>query len=161
LTWFDVSQNYLMGTIPSTFAATRNLADFRVAGNMIYGDIPTGLCRNTNLNSGATKQHGCAGLLCPPGTYSESGYSKEDKVCQPCPGDQTSLYLGSLNCIELTETDILTMLFEVMDGPEWPIARREFWGDASYSVCDWSGIECDANGQTTSISFPRMASIDA
>jgi hypothetical protein len=83
LTWFDVSQNYLLGTIPGTFVTSPNLVDFRVAGNMIYGEVPPGLCQNTILNSGATRQHGCSGILCPHGSYSESGYGKDDKACLP------------------------------------------------------------------------------
>jgi hypothetical protein len=161
LSWFDVSQNYILGTIPESFASAPSLADFRVAGNMLYGEIPHGLCSNTVLNSGATLQHGCSGLLCPAGTFSEFGYGKDDVMCLPCPDDQTNLYLGSLECITLTEADILSMLYEVMDGPEWPPSERENWVDYSLSVCDWQGIECDRNGKTTSISYPRIATIDS
>lgn len=160
LTWFDVSQNYLSGTIPNTFVTSPNLVDFRVAGNMIYGEVPTGLCRNTILNSGSTRQHGCSGILCPHGSYSESGYAKDDKTCLPCPDGQTSMYLGSFSCLELSEADLLTMLYEVMDGALWTIDQGDNWGDTSVSVCDWSGIECDKNGRTTSIGFPNMASVD-
>lgn len=140
--------------------AAPSLVDFRVAGNMIYGDVPPGLCRNTVLNSGATLLHGCSGILCPRGSYSESGYGKDDKACRPCPEGRTSLYLGSLNCVELSEEDFLTMLYEVMEGSEWIIERKTNWGDYEVPVCDWTGIECDENGQTTSISFPNMMSID-
>jgi hypothetical protein len=161
LSWFDVSQNHLLGTIPTTFAATPNLVDFRVAGNMLYGDIPMGLCTHPTLNSGTTKLYGCSGLLCPPGTYSELGYEKDGIPCLPCPDDTTSLYLGSISCIHLDEKDILSILYEAMDGPLWPDNASMNWGDETISVCDWAGIECDRNtGEVTSISFPMMAAID-
>lgn len=160
LSWFDVSQNHLLGTIPESFVHARNLVDFRVAGNMLYGTIPIGLCNNPTLNSGATKQYGCSGLLCPPETYSELGYEKDDIRCQPCPQDQTSFYLGSLSCIHLDEKDILSILYAVLDGPEWPDDISENWNDYSMSVCDWGGIECDSDGQTTGISLPLMPSTD-
>jgi Leucine rich repeat len=160
LSWFDVSQNHLLGTIPGAFVQSRSLVDFRVAGNMLYGDIPIGLCSNPTLNSGATKQYGCSGLLCPPETYSELGYEKDDIRCQPCPEGQTSFYLGSLSCIYLDEKDILSMLYEVFDGPSWPDNISQNWNDYSMSVCDWGGIDCDADGQTTGISLPLMSSTD-
>jgi hypothetical protein len=161
LSWFDVSQNHLLGTIPEAFVQARSLVDFRVAGNMLYGTIPVGLCSNPALNSGATKQYGCSGLLCPPETYSELGFEKDDVRCQPCPDDTTSFYLGSLSCFHLDEKDILSLLYEVLDGPSWPDNISQNWNDYSMSVCDWGGIECDENGQTTSISLPMVSSRDS
>ena len=157
LSWLDVSQNHLLGTIPEAFVQARSLVDFRVAGNMLYGDIPIGLCNNPTLNSGATKQYGCAGFLCPPDTYSELGYEKDDVRCQPCPEGQASFYLGSLSCIHLDEKDILSMLYEVLDGASWPDDIGQNWNDYSMSVCDWGGIECDDNEQTTAITLPMMS----
>ena len=160
LSWFDVSQNHLLGTIPEAFVQARSLVDFRVAGNMLYGDIPIGLCHNPLLNSGATKQYGCSGLLCPPETFSELGYEKDNVRCEPCPEDQTSFYLGSLSCIYLDEKDILSMLYELLDGPSWPDNISQNWNDETLSVCDWAGIECDVDGKTTGISLPLMSSTD-
>jgi Leucine rich repeat N-terminal domain len=158
LSWFDVSMNHLHGTIPDAFVQMKGLSDFRVAGNMLYGDIPDALCRNSALNGGITDDYGCAGLLCPPGTYSSLGYRQYDTACEPCPDDRTSFYLGSTSCIHLEEKDILSMLYEVLDGPTWPDDVSRNWNDYSVSVCDWAGIECNDAGQTIGISFPNAGS---
>lgn len=159
LSWFDISQNHLLGTIPSSFAKNPSLEDFRLAGNMLYDDVPHGLCTNPRINGGSTKQHGCSGILCPSGTYSENGYASDDKPCMSCPAGEVSLYLGSLKCLLLSERDYLAILYEVMQGSLWPDEKSANWGDYSYSVCDWAGINCDSNGETASLSFPLIASI--
>lgn len=153
LSWLDVSSNHLLGTIPLSFAKSTTLDDFRLAGNMIYDDVPQELCINTKLNGGSAKQHGCNGVLCPAGTFSENGYANGDEICLPCPDGLTSLYLGSLSCIEVTMTDVLSILYEVMRGP---ILSDDSSLDAT-SICDLQGINCDENGVPTSLEFPSRS----
>jgi hypothetical protein len=161
LSWFDLSQNNLLGTIPSSLANVSTLKDFRLSGNMLYDEVPHGLCVNPNINEGTTKLHGCSGVLCPAGTYSESGYASGDKACIPCPEGWSSLYLGSFSCVLLSEADLLAMLYEVLQGSTWPEDKRVNWGNDNYSVCEWAGIDCDTEGNTSSLSFPLTASVDS
>lgn len=161
LSWLDISENNLLGTIPLSFAESPTLEDFRIAGNMLYGEVPDGLCTNPTLNDGMAKLHGCSGVLCPTDTYAGTGYATESSPCLPCPDGQSSLYLGSLACITLSEPDFLAMLYEVMQGPMWSEKNSVNWLDTTVSVCEWAGIECDSNGVTTSLNIPLMATIDS
>jgi Leucine rich repeat len=160
LLWFDISQNLLLGTIPSSFGKSQSIEDFRLAGNMLYDAVPHGLCINPRINGGATKQHGCDGVLCPAGTYAETGHATDDQPCIKCPDGQSNLYIGSLTCNEISEVDILSILYEVLQGAMWPEDKSVNWSDPSKSVCEWAGIDCDSNGEITSISFPLLAATD-
>ena len=159
LHWFDVSANNLHGTIPATFGSSLSMKQFRLGGNMIYEPIPPSLCANTYINDGMAATFGCDGVLCPLGTYSESGHATNTEECKPCPEGQTTLYLGSSSCRTVTEKDILSMFFYVMDGQHWNSEQQKNWNDYSSSVCDWHGIGCDEEGEISSIQFP-MSVID-
>lgn len=160
LSWFDVSNNMLHGTIPMSFSTTESLEDFRLGGNMLYGDVPHLLCSNAELNGGVSKLYGCDAIICPRGTFSELGYATEEKPCIPCPDGQTTIYLGSQNCLTITEDDLLMMLYEVFRGPMWTPEQSEKWGDSSVSHCEWAGIGCDDLGATTSLKIPIFAAAD-
>lgn len=157
LSWFDISQNQITGTIPDSFASSTGLVDFRLASNMIYGTVPPALCRNKALNGGATVQAGCDGVICPIGTYSESGHAIVDQVCTPCVPPQTTMYLGSTQCETFTDEDILHMIFEVFDGHNWPEGRQSNWKNPESSFCQYAGVECDASGDLKSLSIPLVS----
>lgn len=154
LSWFDISQNQITGTIPMTFTASTALVDFRLASNMIYGTVPLAVCKNKALNGGATVQAGCDGVVCPIGTYSESGHAIVDKGCIPCPPGQTTMYLGSTQCETFSDQDFLHMLFEVFDGNNWPEEQQEHWKDLDSSFCQYAGVECDTHGELKSLNIP-------
>lgn len=124
---------------------------------MIHDPIPRGLCTNPNVNNGATKLYGCDGVLCPLGTYSESGFAVEKQGgCKKCPEGETTLYLGSTKCRKLTEKEILSIFFDVMQGDKWNLDHRQNWQDPDFDVCFWSGVTCDQNGDIVSIGFPLV-----
>jgi Leucine rich repeat len=160
LSWLDLSNNQLVGTIAQSFGTSESIDDFRVAGNMLYDDIPLGLCTNSKINSGAVQQHGCHGVLCPAGTYSENGFASNEETCLPCPEGTTSFYLGSLTCRELSMDDFLAMLYEVMHTSFFPDDRSLDYLDENHSVCDWEGVTCDSNGEATSLMFPLDATVE-
>jgi hypothetical protein len=160
LSWFDISQNHLLGTIPKSFGTSQSIEDFRLAGNMLYDAVPHGLCTNPNVNGGATKQYGCDGVLCPAGTYAETGYATHDRPCANCPDNQSNFYLGSISCSEISEVDILSILYEVMQGSTWPENKSVGWTDTTKPVCEWAGIDCDSNGEIISLSLPLIAAAD-
>ena len=157
LSWVDLSDNkYLVGQIPASLGTSRSLEDLRLGGNMLYDPIPHSLCTHHKLNGGATKAHGCEGVLCPIGTYAEAGHATEQTRCTPCPAGHTTFYLGGKksSCQFLTPETILSMLFEVMNGLAWPTEMQKNWGDTDVPLCDWAGMTCDEDGTLTGISFP-------
>lgn len=56
----------------------------------------------------------------------------------------------------VTEEDMLTMLYGLMDGDNWGERQRMGW-KADYSGCDWMGVYCDLAGNMNGIEFPLMA----
>lgn len=155
LFWIDISENKLHGTIPESFSTSKTIKDARFSGNMIHDPIPRGLCNNPNVANGATATFGCDAILCPMGTYSSTGYaSDKNGGCIPCPEGQSTLYLGSLECRTFTDTDLLAMFFDVMQGESWAELYRRNWQDMDKSMCEWSGIGCSIDGEITSIRFP-------
>lgn len=156
LSWFDVSTNHLHGTISETFGMSSSLKDFRVGGNMIYDPVPKALCKNPHINGGMTKTYGCAGVICPLGTYSDPGHATHSDGCKPCPGGETTLYLGSSSCTRMTEKDILTILYSVMGHSSSSVIQISHWldQDDEDDVCSWRGIHCDSSNRTETIWFP-------
>jgi Leucine-rich repeat (LRR) protein len=154
LSWFDVSQNYISGTIPSSFGSCVTLEDFRISDNYIYGTIPDGLCHNSNVNDGTTQVHECHGIACPQGYYASSGHATLNQSCEKCPIGTSNMFLGSTYCEEYTDHDILSILFEVLQGHDWPSESKVNWGNHGISLCEWAGIDCDANGEVISLGFP-------
>ena len=159
LTWLDLSKNRLTGTIPEDFAQSTSIADFRLGGNKLYDNVPRGLCNNPKINGGATKQHGCDGVICRTGTKSEEGHATFDRACAKCPEGMSNLYLGSSGCGFITEERILDMLYEVLEGGSW----REYgwyWNDAKVPMCVWGGNACDLNGELETLAIPLVAASD-
>jgi hypothetical protein len=124
---------------------------------MIYDPVPKSLCQNENVNGGLTKTYGCSGVICPLGTYSDPGHATHSEGCKPCPRGKTTLYLGSSVCIEITEKDILTILYDVMAASNpFPLQRGHWELNRDGDVCTWNGIECDDDGKVQSIGFPLL-----
>jgi hypothetical protein len=104
----------------------------------------------------------CDHVLCPLGTYSDSGHASESSPCHKCPPGQTTLYLGSprSSCHVVTPERLLSILFEVMRGEAWPLPFQENWGDESVPVCQWAGLTCDENDELTALAYPLRGSDD-
>ena len=82
---------------------------------MFYDPVPPSLCTNANVNGGLATTYGCDGVICPLGTYSESGHATlADGGCKKCPEGETTMYLGSSECRPFSPEDILSILFDAM-----------------------------------------------
>lgn len=127
---------------------------------MIHDPIPQSLFSNTNINGGMTGMYGCDGVICPLGTYSEPGHATHSDGCKPCPDGLTTMYLGSVSCEEITDQDILSIFFDVMGGDKWDASQKENWKRLDVSVCEWSGITCDEEGEIVSIRFLLLGAGD-
>jgi Leucine rich repeat N-terminal domain len=144
-------------SIPDLFGNSQTLKDFRLGGNMIYGPVPQSLCKNENINGGLTKTYGCAGIICPIGTYFDPGHATHADGCKACPKGKTTMYLGSPNCIKFTEEDYITMLYDVMAATlSHPIQQGHWNHNQDKDICSWNGIRCDENRKVTSIGFPLL-----
>jgi len=154
LSWFDASTNKLSGTIPASYGSARVLKDLRLGENRIHEPIPHEVCANDRINGGRTRTHGCDGILCPIGTYSDSGFADQTEGCKMCDERETTMYLGSSSCIRMHAEEILAILFDVMGGQEWDEQSKAGWKDHHTSACEWEGIVCRSDGTIIRISFP-------
>jgi Leucine-rich repeat (LRR) protein len=90
----DLSANKLSGKIPRELSRLSMLS-LQVENNQI-SDIDSELCEADSWNDNDVKEFGCAGILCPSGTWNSLGrQSSEDIPCAPC-GRAT--YLGATHC---------------------------------------------------------------
>lgn len=128
----------------------------------LYGPIPQSLCTHGKVNGGRTAQFGCDAILCPRGTYSEQGMATSSGGCRKCPGacrkcppGQTTIYIGSTECMKLDQKDILLMFFDVLDGDKWPDEYTKSWKDGDPSVCQWEGVTCDAEQKIIGLAIPE------
>lgn len=154
LTWIDVSFNTISGPIPSSYGRIRSLKDVRLGGNRIHDPIPQALCASVQINGGRTRSYGCDGILCPLGYYHAEGFANDSNdSCTKCPNGKTTIYLGSVECVELHVEDLLSMLHDVMGGELWDKNEVLRW-NTEVNVCHWSGVICEDDGTLVSVSFP-------
>ena len=163
LSWFDISNNKLHGTIAPEFGNISGLKDFRIAGNRIYGSVPESLCQNNMVNGGVTIRYGCEGIACPLGYFSDTGHAMENIGCRECPEGQTTMYLASTECQTISEKQILSMFFDVinanaaftMDSSSSSSTSYPSWQDGDHdNICNWNGVTCNANEEIVSFAFP-------
>ena len=152
--WLDASLNILSGTIPVSLGSSCMLKDLRLHGNRLNNHIPQSLCNNANVNGGRTVKYGCNAILCLLGTFSDHGVATDPGGCKKCPQGQTTIYLGSTECIKLDQNDLLSMLFDVLDGDNWPDDFKKGWKEDKISVCQWAGVICDNEHTIVGLSFP-------
>jgi len=161
----DLSHNTLTGAVPQEFVRFDRL-NIYLEGNFI-SELPEQLCRQTAWMSGNVDTYGCDAILCPKGTM---GGRRQyiDSGCEPCPvidgienldpadGSDTTdfdtLFFGQPSCDkendDLTERDILTLLYETCGGLGWHSSKHWL---SEKTVCDWYGISCDDTGSVNSI----------
>ena len=137
LTWIDASFNILSGTIPSSYGRIRTLKDVRLGGNRLHDPIPQALCASVQINGGRTRSFGCDGILCPLGYYHDEGFADDSNdSCTKCPNGKTTIYLGSVECVELHVEDLLSMLHDVMGGKMWD-QNDVFRWNTEVNICHW------------------------
>ena len=112
---------------------------------------------------------GCAGLLCPAGTFHPDGAANERGACRPCNDINddddddfipVSSVLGRLNCEtinfingdmngdgKLNEREVLRLIFAATDGPNWGEGFND-WAHMEINKCDLTGVNCKDNSVT-------------
>lgn len=146
-----LDQNHIMGTLPSSLQILSKL-NIDVTSNYITA-IGDGLCNQSEWNDGNVGKFGCAGILCPAGTFSPSGRQTSSvHTCDSCPGEENSSYLGDATCATLVkqqEKEILGKLFQATNGNNWK--NKDGWMDANSDVCSWYGIVCREGSTVESV----------
>jgi len=67
------------------------------------------------------------------------------------------MYLGSTECIELDQADLLSMLYDVLDGDQWPDDFKKGWKEENVSICSWAGVTCNEKEEIIGLAIPRSA----
>lgn len=149
----------LTGTIPHSFGNSDSIEDLRLGQNKLHGSIPQSLCSNIKLNNGATINYGCDGVVCSIGTSADLGYATFDHPCTKCTDQQGNVYLGSSECVLITEEMTLSIFFALLQGDSWPNIHSYNWNNAHVGICGWRGIVCNEIGVLTSLAIPLLGSI--
>jgi hypothetical protein len=88
---------------------------------------------------------GCLALLCPAGSYSESGRYRTEHPCVPCDRLVPLPFLGQTTCYDGTsERRILEYLFSATGGEQW--TNNTLWATDA-PICSWDGIWCSGDKQ--------------
>jgi len=145
LTWLDLTENMFVGTVPRALGQLPNLKDLHLGNNKIFG-IPTSLCNSDSINDGSTGN--CDHILCPMDTFSHYGYAKKDvAVCEPCPEEYSTMFLGSTACSIQTGAEYIDLFMSLVKG----VAPGK--GEEFYDECDLEGVACDEKYNVESIEF--------
>jgi len=153
VTWIDLSENFLVGTLPSSLASLSNLVDLRLGDNRLSPNpIPGGLCMSTKINGGLVTS--CDHILCPVGTFSDSGFATAGKEqCEPCEEGATTIYSGQSSCSIPTATDFIELFYSAIYGFGYDIVDDDNVMFETEDECDWEGVQCDDEDSVTSIEF--------
>ena len=154
LSWIDITTNRFQGQLPSSLADLNVLRDFKVGSNLFQPPIPIQICRSKNINKGFASEVSCGTIVCPLGTVSASGHASTESDCIRCPVGQTSLYLGSSKCKQVSEFDFLELLYNALNGDDWSHEMKDKWDLKNPDPCDWDLVECDDSGQIESLEIP-------
>ncbi|KAL3925912.1 MAG: hypothetical protein SGILL_000089 [Bacillariaceae sp.] len=146
-----LDQNHLVGTVPSSLVSLSKL-NIDLSDNL-FTAIGDGLCSQTGWNDGDVGRFGCDGILCPAQEFSPSGrQTNAQDSCQPCPGAESSPYLGVTTCVSIAkqrEREILGMLFQATNGDGW--LMKDGWMQDGTDICLWHGIACQESSTVDTI----------
>jgi hypothetical protein len=154
LSWLDITKNRFKGQLPPSLADLTALRDFKIGGNLFQPPIPIKICQSKNINKGFASEISCGAIVCPLGTVSASGHASTEGDCMRCPVGQTSLYLGSAICKQVSEFDFLELLYNAMNGDDWSQEMKDKWELNNLNPCTWDVVECDESGQIESLEIP-------
>lgn len=141
-----LGNNEITGTVPAELDGFDDL-DLEITGNKITG-VPSVLCDNNLWMQGDVGTiGGCDAIACPPGTYLKAGrQTLPDIACKDCPYLQDSNFFGANFCVDTAvERRILMEIYQRTGGPSWLVSTN--WG-SNVPICSWFGVVC-GNGDTS------------
>jgi hypothetical protein len=96
----------------------------------------------------------CDVLLCPRGYYSQYGRQVlAEDPCLPCTNEFSAKFMGSTSCLEISERDVLVMLYKNTSGALWKNNTRWL---SNFPICSWYGVVC----QGDELDERRIVSLD-
>jgi Leucine-rich repeat (LRR) protein len=96
----------------------------------------------------------CDAILCPRGYYSQFGrQALQDDPCVPCTNKASAQFMGSTSCLDMSERDVLVMLYGNTSGNIWK--NNNMWLSDS-PICSWYGVACQGN----KLDDKRVVSLD-
>ena len=133
VTALDLAGNGLMGRFPSDIGLLSALSELRIGDNSLDGPLPQGLARLS-----LTALHYAGTDICTPNVPSFRAW------LEALPSHEGT----GLSCGELSDRDILEILYRSTGGAEW--TNRDGWLSEA-PLGDWYGVETDANGRVTGL----------
>lgn len=176
-----LSNNQLTGPIPLSFLEYSSL-NLDIVGNDITGledKFFKALCDRGALEiggwmNGKVQDYGCDAILCPVGTYSESGRQEDnDTGCEVCPVGTGGRW-GATECDSdeapaSSDLEILCEFYLALKGGKWD--SKDGWSifdgmeskvdltlptyqEQEINVCTFEGVGCN-QGSVISLSLPN------
>jgi Leucine-rich repeat (LRR) protein len=140
----NLEHNELKGTLPASLADLAPIPTTWMLGDNEWTAVPPELCTIPSWNQGGLITYGCAGLLCPPQSYSFKGYWSSEMPCVTC---TTNQYWGATTCFDKDDKSVLVELYVALQGEKWD--AQENWLQTD-DFCQWQGVECwDIGDQKT------------
>ena len=133
----DLARNGLAGRLPQNLGHLARMTELRVEDNALSGRLPRSLMELSlrELQYAETE-------LCIPG----DGPFRE--WLRTIPSHQGT----GVECAGLSEREVLEILYDVTDGPNW--SNRAGWLSATPPGA-WHGVNVDADGRVTELLLPR------
>jgi hypothetical protein len=170
LTWLELANNAIGGSIPSGIANLTNLDTLDLAMNMLVGSIPSGIADLTALLNLQVHQNKLTGVVpdLPFANYTNGCYLQDSKApgnayACPLPADSASCKQGPPTCsctgssssLPQKECEWWINFFDTMGGTEWTncaIHRTDPCAcsyDCKKGRC--YGVTCSTNGHITKL----------
>ena len=137
VTALDLAGNGLMGRFPSEIGLLSALSELRIGDNALGGPLPQSLAR---LSLAALHYAGTD--VCTPNEPSFRTW------LEAVPSHEGT----GLLCGDLSDRDILEILYRSAGGTEW--THQEGWLSEA-PPGEWYGVETDANGRVTELQLAR------
>ena len=132
----NLEHNELKGRLPVSLAQLAPITTMWMLGDNEWTGVPPELCKIPNWNDGGLSEYGCAGLLCPPKSYSFKGYWSAQTPCVQCSSNQ---YWGATTCFDKDDKSVLVELYVALQGEKWD--NHDKWLETD-NFCEWQGVEC-------------------
>lgn len=136
VTELDLTDNGLSGELPAALGRLTDMTRLNIGENSLAGRLPQ------SLTAVPLSEFRYAGTeLCTPANDPFRAWLRTIAVHEGT----------GVECGDLTDRDILTILYRATDGPNWT-ERRRWLTDAPLD--DWYGVQTGDDGRVTSLALP-------
>ena len=143
----QISNNQLTGEIPAELGDLSNLGSLYLSSNQLTGSLPSSLTQLTSLEIFAFGEN--AGLCAPTDAAFQTWLQGIPNNYLP----HGVTPLGPSCSTELTDREILEILYNATDGPNW--TNDDNWADDDKPLGEWYGVITDDDGRVTDLSLSQ------